>query len=200
MARVKVDARDLAEGTCPPVCVRCGTAAAYSRTITVSHADEGNPGVGCLVGSLLGSFAGALVSRAAAADTARITVPVCPTHARPRGLPNERGESQIGLLMFGVVVVMLFGVLLSQEFAVPDFVMVVWIFGGLTIIIMVGLAATRCYTRHIIRAAEITDRYVVLTNVSHEFARAVEAQQEADRQAKLARLAGQNPEPPAAGG
>jgi hypothetical protein len=195
MATVKVDARDLVEGTCPPVCVRCGAPAAYSRTVTVSCTGEGNAAADGLAGAVFGG-AGRFTTAAAATETARITLPVCPVHARPRGLPNEPGQARIAMVMFGVVVVMFFGLLLSQEFDVPDFLMGVLIFIGLAVNVVVGLVAARCYGRYVIRAVEITDRWMILTNVSLEFAKAVVAQQEADRQARLARWERPGLEPP----
>jgi hypothetical protein len=198
MATAKVDTRDLAEGTCPPVCVRCGAEAVYSRTITVSHTGEGNPGVGCLVGSLLGGFIGALIARAASTETTKVTLPVCPTHARPRGLPNEAGELLIVLVMFTTLVVLGFGFLISQKVIPQGLPLGPCLLVG-AIIFLGGLVALGVYTRHVIRSDEITDRWVVLTNVSREFARAVAAKQEADRQARLARWAQPAREPPAGG-
>jgi hypothetical protein len=199
MATVKVDARDLAEGTCPPVCVRCGAPAAYSRTVTVSCTGEGNAAADSVAGALFGG-AGRFATAAAATETARIILPVCPVHARPRGLPDERGQARIGFLLFGVMMTTFFGLLVIQQLPPTDFPWELCVLGTFAVVAVVGLVAMRRYARHVIRAVEMTDRWVILTNVSLEFAKAVVVQQEADRRARLAKWERRGLEPPSTGG
>jgi hypothetical protein len=194
MARIKVDAADLFEGTCPAVCVRCGAVATCTRAVTVSH-EEGNPAAGCALGLLLGPIT-ELVASKTTITTAAVRLPVCPRHAGKGGLYTEAGQGRILLMMAVAVFALLFGGLLANEFA-PGLPVVEFAFPAFIAILLAGLIAMSRHSRRMIGAVEMTDRYVVLVNVSSAFARAVVAQQEADQRARESRL--RNPGGPPAG-
>src|SRR5207253_688607 len=115
MAKVKVDFADLVEGTCPPVCVRCGAAATRTRIVSVSHTDGGNDAAGCLLGLILGPLAHLVVRTATTTSTA-VLLPVCPRHARSMGLRTQAGVSRIVLGMGVAFMCLLFTALFAAEF------------------------------------------------------------------------------------
>ena len=180
MAVAQVAIADLRHCACPPLCVRCGAAAERSRFVTVSHTAKANPVFGVLfdlLGHVVAAIQGTIVLR--------IPLPVCRAHIGRFAMPDARLQFRAVLAGLGLFVAWVaVAVVTEKAVAAGELLPGIAFFGGGLLCLFVILFSARWFSRRMIGAAEINERFVVLTNVSPEFAAAVDAEREAAKRAK----------------
>jgi hypothetical protein len=91
------------------------------------------------------------------------------------------------LTMIAAAAALVLLIAFTWQFLPPDFPTGPVVLSGLAVIVVAGVIAALTYTRHVIRALDVTGRLVTLNNVSPQFAEACRLQREEDKTAQEAK-------------